>query len=220
MKLYHSARSSAAYRVRIALAYKGIAYESRLLNMQAMQHASPEYRAVNPVALVPSLDVGPRVLGQSLAIIEYLEELQPQPRLLPSDLLDRAYVRAVSQLISSEIHPLNNLRALNFVRKSYSPDEQGMNAWYGHWIADGFAMLEAYLKRESRHGTYCHGDEVSMADCCLVPQVANARRWNCDLTPYPILMRIHDACVALPSFIQASPENQEEKWWLGAAGPR
>ena len=150
MKLYHSARSSAAYRVRIALAYKGIAYEPRLLNLQAMQQATPEYRSVNPVALVPALDVGERVLGQSLAIIEYLEEIHPQPRLLPPDSLDRAYVRALSQLIACEIHPLNNLRSLNYVRKSYRQDEQGINTWYKHWIADGFGLLESFFAREKR----------------------------------------------------------------------
>jgi maleylpyruvate isomerase len=214
MKLYHSARSSASYRVRIALACKGIPYESRLLNMQAMQHASPEYRLVNPVALVPALDIGERVLGQSLAIIEYLEETHPEPRLLPPDALDRAYVRALSHLIACEIHPLNNLRTLNFVRKAYRQDEQGINTWYKHWIADGFSLLESFFAREKRHGRYCNGNEISMADCCIVPQVANAQRYSCDLAPYPTVMRIHDACIEMPSFIQASPGNQGEKWWL------
>jgi len=216
MKLYHSARSSASYRVRIALAHKGIPYESRLLNMQAMQHATPEYRSVNPVALVPALDVGGQVLGQSLAIIEYLEEIHPEPRLLPAEALDRAYVRAFSQLIACEIHPLNNLRTLNYVRKSYRQNEEGINTWYRNWIADGFGMLELFFTREKRHGRYCNGNEISMADCCLVPQVANAQRYACDLAPYPTVMRIHDACIELPSFIQASPENQGEKWWLSA----
>ena len=214
MKLYHSARSSAAYRVRIALACKGIPYESRLLDMQAMQHASPQYRSVNPAALVPALDVGERVLSQSLAIIEYLEETHPLPSLLPSDPLDRAYVRALSQLIACEIHPLNNLRTLNYVRNTYRQDEQGIDAWYRNWIADGFAMLESYFAREKRHGVYCNGNEVSMADCCLIPQVANAKRYACNLDPYPTIMRINDACVQLAWFVQASPDNQAEALWL------
>jgi len=213
MKLYHSARSSAAYRVRIALACKGLPYESRMLNMQAMQHAGPQYRSVNPAALVPSLDIGGQILTQSLAIIEYLEETHPQPPLLPADPLDRAYVRAVSQLIACEIHPLNNLRALDFVRTSYAQDEEGIRAWYRHWIADGFSKLESLLERERRHGRYCCGDRISMADCCLVPQVANARRYACDLTPYPGLVRISDACVQLPAFIEASPESQKDEFW-------
>ncbi len=215
MKLYHSARSSASYRVRIALACKGLPYESRMLDMQALQHASPQYRAVNPLALVPALDVGTAVLTQSLAIIEYLEETYPEPPLLPKDPLERAYVRALSQLVACEIHPLNNLRALDFVRKSYAQDEQGIHRWYRHWIADGFSKLESWLVRENRYGRYCSGDRLSMADCCLVPQVANAGRYACDLAPYPTVARINDACVQLPLFIEASPESQKGEFWKG-----
>ena len=213
MKLYHSARSSAAYRVRIALAVKGLGWESRLLNMQALDHGRPEYRSVNPAALVPSLDVDGHILTQSLAIIEYLEETHPQPPLLPADAFERAYVRALSQLVACEIHPLNNLRALDFVRKSYRQDEDGVRAWYAHWIADGFSKLESVLQREKRHGRYCLGDRISMADCCLVPQVANARRYACDLASYPAVARIDEACRAHPAFIAASPERQGSEFW-------
>ncbi|OFZ98226.1 MAG: maleylacetoacetate isomerase [Betaproteobacteria bacterium RIFCSPLOWO2_02_FULL_62_17] len=213
MKLYHSARSSAAYRVRIALAYKGLAWESRMLNMQTLQHAGPAYRSVNPAALVPSLDIDGQVLTQSLAIIEYLEETHPQPPLLPEDPFERVYVRAVSQLVACEIHPLNNVRALDFVRKSYGQGEDGIRAWYWHWIADGFSKLESLLQREKRHGRYCLGDRISMADCCLVPQLANARRYACDLAPYPTLVRIDEACREHPAFIEASPEQQKGEFW-------
>ena len=213
MKLYHSARSSAAYRVRIALACKGIPWESRLLNMQALQHAGPSYRAVNPVALVPSLDIDGHVLSQSLALIEYLEEAHPQPPLLPADLFERVYVRAVSQLVACEIHPLNNLRALDFVRSTYGQGEEGIRTWYWHWIADGFSKLESFLQREQRHGRYCLGDRISMADCCLVPQMANARRLDCDLAPYPTLLRIDAACREHPAVIEASPEQQTNEFW-------
>jgi maleylacetoacetate isomerase len=217
MKLYHSARSSAAYRVRIALAYKDLPYESRLLDMQAKQHATPQYRSVNPLALVPTLDVGTAALIQSLAIIEYLEETHPQPPLLPPEPLERAYVRSVSQLVACEIHPLNNLRAIDFVRNTYRPDESGIDAWYRHWIADGFSKLESFFAREKRHGRYCNGDRISMADCCLVPQVANAKRNDCDLAPYPNVMRINDACLQLPCFIEAMPESQAMVFWNGSA---
>jgi maleylacetoacetate isomerase len=213
MKLYHSARSSAAYRVRIALAYKGLAWESRMLNMQALQHAGPAYRSVNPAALVPSLDIDGHVLTQSLAIIEYLEETHREPPLLPGGPFERAYVRAVSQLIACEMHPLNNLRALDFVRQRYGQDEDGIRTWYGHWIADGFSKLESLLQREQRHGRYCLGDRISMADCCLVPQVANARRYGCDLAPYPTVVRIDEACRQHPAFIEAGPENQKGEFW-------
>jgi len=217
MLLYHSARSSASYRVRIALAWKGIEYESRLLDMQARHHTTSAYRAVNPMALVPALDVDGRVFTESLAIIEYLEEMHAEPRLLPADASQRAYARAVSQLIACEIHPLNNLRALEYLRKFYGQDEEGVRAWYRHWIAEGLSMLERLLAREQLHGRYCLGDRVSMADCCVVPQVANAQRYACDLSPYPAVMRIHEACVRLPEFVRASPENQTHSLWLSAS---
>ncbi len=131
--------------------------------------------------------------------------------------MERAYVRAVSQLIACEMHPLNNLRALDFVRQSCGQDEEGMRAWYRHWIDDGFSKLESLLERERRHGRHCLGDEVSMADCCLVPQVANARRYGCDLGPYPTIVRIEQACARHPAFIEASPERQKLEFWEGAA---
>jgi len=213
MKLYHSARSSASYRVRIAMAHKGISYESRLLNMQAMQHRSPRFLAVNPLALVPALDTGAHILTQSMAIIEYLDEVRPEPALLPADPLDRAYVRAVSQLVACEIHPLNNLRTLDYVR-GICRTEDAVSAWYRHWISDGFTLLETFLARERRHGRHCLGDEITVADCCLVPQVANAQRYECDLSPYPSIMHINENCVQLSPFQEASPQNQGQQFWL------
>jgi maleylacetoacetate isomerase len=210
MKLYTYFRSSTSYRVRIAMAYKGIGYEPRFVSLPKAEHTTSEYKAVNPVGLVPSLDLDGRILTQSLAIMEYLEEVQPEPRLLPKDPFDRAYVRALSQIIACEIHPLNNLRTLNFVRDTYGQDKEGLNRWYRHWIAEGFRMMEDLITREKRYGKYSCGDQVSMADCCLVPQVANAQRYQCDLSAYPTVMRIHEALIGLPAFVQASPEKQPD----------
>jgi maleylacetoacetate isomerase len=210
MKLYTYFRSSASYRVRIALSYKGIAHEAAYVSLPKAEHQGDAYRGVNVQGLVPALEDGGRTLVQSLAIIEYLDERHPVPALLPKDPFERAYVRAVSQIIACEIHPLNNLRTLKHIRKAYKLDEAGVNTWYRHWIADGFAMLEGYLERERRHGRYCLGDSVSMADCCLVPQVFNAQRYECDVAPYPTIMRIFDACMQLDAFASTQPMKQAD----------
>lgn len=210
MKLYTYFRSSASYRVRIALAYKGIAHEAAYVSLVKAEHQGDAFRGVNAQGLVPALEDDGQVLIQSLAIMEYLEERHPVPPLLPADPVGRAYVRAVAQIIACEMHPLNNLRTLKHLRKAFKLDEEGVNAWYRHWIADGFAMLEAYLRREKRHGRYCNGDTVSMADCCLVPQVFNAQRYDCELAPYPTLMRIFDACMQLDAFAATQPMKQAD----------
>ena len=210
MKLYTYFRSSASYRVRIALACKGLAHESAYVSLPKAEHQAEAFRGVNVQGLVPALEDGGRVLIQSLAIIEYLDEQYPVPPLLPKDPVERAYVRAVSQIIACEMHPLNNLRTLRFIRKTYKLDEEGVNSWYRHWIAEGFTMLEGYLLREQRHGSYCHGEAVSMADCCLVPQVFNAQRYSCDLAPYPTIMRIFDACMKLDEFASTQPMRQAD----------
>ncbi len=210
MKLYTFFRSSASFRVRIALNYKGLAYEHAGVNLPKAEHAQAGFKAVNPQGLVPALEDGGRVLAQSLAIIEYLDEVHPGPRLLPADPLDRHYVRAFSQIVACEIHPLNNLRTLKYVRKTYGLDDAGVNAWYAHWIAEGFEMMESFLARERRHGKYCFRDQVSMADCCLVPQVFNAQRYQCDLSPYPAVMRLHEECMKLEAFIRAEPSVQPD----------
>jgi maleylpyruvate isomerase len=208
MKLYTYFRSSASYRVRIALAYKGLTREDSYVNLATSEHQSDAYRAVNAQGLVPALEDEGRLLIQSLAIIEYLEERHPEPPLLPRAPADRAYVRAVAQIIACEMHPLNNPRALKYVKRSYNVDNEGINTWYRHWIADGFAMLEAYLVRERRYGKYCFGDQITMADCCLVPQVFNAQRYDCDLAPYPTIIRIFDECMKHGAFDSMQPTKQ------------
>jgi maleylacetoacetate isomerase len=210
MKLYTYFRSSASYRVRIALAYKGLAHEAEYVSLPRGEHLADKFRAVNVQGLVPALEDGGRVFIQSLAIIEYLEERYPKPPLLPASPADRAYVRAASQIIACEMHPLNNLRTLKYIRKAYGLDEDGVSAWYRHWIADGFAMLEGYLNREKRFGKHCYGDMATMADCCLVPQVFNAKRYECDLAPYPTIVRIFDECMKLEAFSATQPARQPD----------
>ena len=210
LKLYTYFRSSASFRVRIALNWKGLDYEPVAVNLPRSEHLDGKYRDVNPQALVPTLDDAGWLLIQSLAIIEYLDDAHPGPKLVPADPLDRHYVRAFSQIVACEIHPLNNLRTLRYIKKTYSLDEEGVNAWYRHWIAGGFEMMESFLEQNGKTGTYCFGDQVTMADCCLVPQVFNAQRYDCDLGPYPIVMRIHENCMKLDAFTKATPGNQPD----------
>jgi maleylacetoacetate isomerase len=210
MKLYTFFRSSASFRVRIALNYKGLKYEPAIVSLPKAEHLEARFHSVNPQGLVPALEDAGRILTQSLAIIEYLDEVHPGPKLLPSDALDRAYVRAFSQIVACEIHPLNNLRTLKYVRKAYGLDDEGVNVWYRHWIADGFQMMESFLAANARHGRYCFRDQVTMADCCLVPQVFNAQRYHCDLKPYPVAMRIHETCMKLDAFLEAQPSRQPD----------
>jgi maleylacetoacetate isomerase len=210
MKLYTYFRSSAAYRVRIALAYKGLAHDAAYVSLPKKEHHADAFRAVNPQALLPALEDGGRVLIQSLAILEYLDETHPEPPLLPKAPLDRAYVRAVSQIVACELHPLNNLRTLRYVKHSYKLDDDGVNTWYRYWIADGFGMLEGYLAREGRAGRYCYGDMVTIADCCLVPQVFNAQRYECDLGPYPTIVRVFGECMKLDAFTSTQPSGQPD----------
>jgi maleylacetoacetate isomerase/maleylpyruvate isomerase len=209
MKLYTWFRSSAAFRVRIALNLKGLRYDQEPVSLPKAAHRKPEYAALNPQALVPTLEEDGQLLTQSLAIIEYLEEKQPSPPLLPKDLAGRARVRSLSQLVACEIHPLNNLRALNYLRKSLGQTDEAANAWYHHWIADGFQKLEAELAR-GRTSRYSHGDAPTMADCCLVPQVFNAQRYKCDLSPYPTVMRVFAECMKVDAFDRAQPSRQPE----------
>ena len=210
MELYGAARSSASFRVRIALAYKGLAHDSAYVSLVKGEHARPPYRAINTQGLVPALVDEGRLFAQSLAIIEYLEERYPEPPLLPVECTDRAYVRAIAQMVACEMQPLNNLRTLNFLRTGCGLDEATVRVWYHHWIADGFAMIERYLTTELRTGRYALGDMVTVADCCLVPQVFNAKRFECDLRPYPTAMRIFEACMRLPAFERAQPSAQPD----------
>ncbi|MBS0507550.1 MAG: maleylacetoacetate isomerase [Proteobacteria bacterium] len=213
-RLYSYFRSSAAYRVRIALALKGLAYETipvHLVKDGGQQHGNA-YRSANPQGLVPALQPaeGGPVLAQSLAIMEYLDEIHPAPALLPADALGRARVRALAQMVACEIHPLNNLRVLQYLTQELGVSGTQKDAWYAHWVALGLQAMEETLVRSSDTGRFCHGDTPSLADCCLVPQVFNARRFNCAMEAYPTITRIVAACEALPAFQQAAPGVQPD----------
>jgi len=216
MKLYSYFRSSASYRVRIALNLKGLAYETVPVHLlrNGGEQFSPEYRKLNPDALVPALvdeaHGGGTALTQSLAIIEYLEETHPTPPLLPTAPIDRAFVRGIALSIACDIHPINNLRVLRYLVRDLKVSEDDKNAWYRHWCEQGLASLETMLSRDSRTGRFCYGDTPSLADCCLVPQIANAQRLNCDLSAMPTLMRINEACLALDAFAKAAPASQPD----------
>jgi maleylpyruvate isomerase len=212
MKLYTYFRSSAAYRVRIALNLKGLAYEAvpvHLLKAGGEQLRS-EYRSINPSGLVPTLRDDNTTLTQSLAIIEYLDETHPSPALLPADAAGRARVRALAQMIACDIHPLNNLRVLRYLVRTLGISDEQKNAWYRHWILEGFAALEAHLARDPQTGRFCHGDAPTLADCCLAPQIYNAERFEIDMAPYPTIARIHAASVELPAFQAAHPARQPD----------
>lgn len=214
MKLYSYFRSSASYRVRIALNLKGLPYETvpvHLLKNGGEQFAS-EYLELNPDAVVPALidDVSAGALTQSLAIIEYLEEIHPMPALLPENPVDRTFVRSIALTVACEIHPLNNLRVLRYLVRELNVSEDDKNAWYRHWCERGLASLETMLARDKRTGTFCYGNTPGLADCFLVPQIANAQRLNCDLSGMPTLMRINNACLALDAFVNASPASQPD----------
>ena len=212
MKLYGYFRSSATYRVRIALNLKGIAWEPVVVDLRATVQAqrSPEFRDLNPEGLVPVLIDGDRIFAQSLAIIEYLEETHPEPALLPRAPVERAQVRALALAIACDISPLNNSGVLNYLRAPLGLDDPTVNTWYAHWIARGFEALEERSRRLSGDGRHLYGSTVTLADVCLVPQMANARRFNCDVTPYPTLRAICAHLESLPAFAQAAPEVQPD----------
>jgi maleylpyruvate isomerase len=212
MNLYDYFRSSAAYRVRIALNLKGVVPDERtFVHLRMGNQRAQDYLALNPQGLVPALalDDG-QVLTQSLAIIEYLNETHPEPPLLPADPVARARVRAIALQIACEIHPLNNLRVLNYLTGTMGVSKEQKNGWYRYWVDVGFEALEKQLAREPETGRHCHGDMPTLADVCLVPQLANARRFAIDLSPYPTLTRIEAACNALPSFAEAAPSRQPD----------
>jgi maleylacetoacetate isomerase len=210
MRLYTFFRSSAAFRVRIALNLKGLAYEPHFVHLVKGEQHRPEYLRIAVQGLVPALVIDEHLLSQSLAIIEYLDETRPQPPLLPRDPLGRARVRSLALLVACEIHPLNNRRTLVYLSERLGQDEEGIATWYRHWIADGLAKLEAELARSPETGRFCHGDAPGMADCCLVPQVFNAKRYANDLAPYPTVMRVFDACMRLEAFHLAQPSKQPD----------
>jgi maleylpyruvate isomerase len=212
MQLYTYFRSSAAYRVRIALNLKGLAYDAIPVHLlkDGGQQFQPAYRAINPLTLLPALDDDGVIVTQSLAVIEYLEEKYPATPLLPADAADRARVRSLALTIACDIHPLGNLRVLKHLEQEFKVTPETRLGWSRHWMREGFKALEATLAADSRTGSFCHGDSPSLADCCLVPQLFSARRFEVDLSPYPTLMRIDASCSELPAFEAAHPARQPD----------
>jgi maleylpyruvate isomerase len=212
MKLYSYFRSSASYRVRIALNLKGLPYDYAPVHLlrSGGEQLTPEYRRIGPDGIVPALVDGDLVLQQSLAIIEYLDETHPNPPLLPGSPGERAYVRAIALQIACEIHPLNNLRVLKYLKHSLNVTDEAKDAWYRHWIINGFDVLERRLAGDPRTGKFVFGDTPTMADLALVPQVFNAQRFNVDMSPYPTIRRINDEALRHDAFVQASPERQPD----------
>ncbi|MCK9986548.1 MAG: hypothetical protein AzoDbin1_03020 [Azoarcus sp.] len=212
MKLYTYFRSSAAYRVRIALNLKQLDYEAIPVHLvrNGGEQRQADYLALNPAGLVPTLIDDGNVLQQSLAIIEYLDEVHPQPALLPGSPAERARIRAIAQAIACDIHPVNNLRVLRYLVHELGVNDAQKNAWYRHWIAIGLSAVESMLAADPRTGLFCHGDTPTLADCCLVPQVFNAQRFDCDLSAMPTVMGIVERCAALDAFQRAAPGQQPD----------
>jgi maleylacetoacetate isomerase len=210
MRLIGYYRSSAAYRVRIALNLKGLTAEHGSVHLAKGEQKEPAFAALNPQKLVPVLEDGRDRLFQSLAILEYLEETHPEPPLLPTEPAARARVRALAQIVACEIHPLNNLRVLGYLTGELEISEEAKLAWYRHWIAEGLGALEAILAASPDTGRFCHGDMPGLADVCLVPQLFNARRFDCPFFAYPTLLRIDAACESLSVFRDAAPDMQPD----------
>lgn len=212
MRFYGYFRSSAAYRCRIAFNLKGIepAFVGVHLRRDGGQHKAAGYRAINPQGLVPALEIDGRILTQSLAIIEWLDETHPEPPLLPADSFGRARVRGFALAIAADIHPINNLRVLGYLRSNLNADEAAVNSWVRHWIEAGFEACEKLVLRSTESGGFCFGNTPTLADICLIPQLYNARRYDCDLSRYPNLVAIGARCNALPAFGAALPEKQPD----------
>jgi maleylacetoacetate isomerase len=206
--LYDYWRSSAAYRVRIALNLKGVDYEQRAVNLAAGEQKGADFRAINPQGLVPLLEIDGHRISQSLAIIVYLDQTIAEPPLMPRDPADGAHVRAMAMTIACDIHPLNNLRVLKYLKGPLGQEQPAIDGWVGHWISEGFAALEAAAR--PRAGKFLFGDSPTIADVCLVPQIYNARRFRVPLDPYPTLLRAESNALALDAFAAASPDNQEQ----------
>lgn len=210
MRFHEYFRSSAAYRVRIALELKGVAHESVPVDLRSGEQHAETYAAINPQRLVPALEDGNVSLRQSLAICEYLDEAYPRPALLPAELIGRARVRALAQLIACDVHPLNNLRVLRYLDTELDAGDARKKAWYQHWIREGFRALESMLAADPQTARYCHGNRATLADLCLVPQVFNAKRFGVNLAHYRHIRRINDACLELEAFDHARPERQPD----------
>ena len=212
LKLYTYFRSSAAYRVRIALNLKGLPWEAVPVHLvrEGGQQNQPAYRAKSPLGTVPTLETDEGTFTQSLAIIEYLEETHPQPALLPASAESRARVRAIAQTIACDIHPLNNLRVLGYLGREFAATQEQKDVWYRHWVREGLLAVEKLLASDPRTGTFCHRNTPGLADCCLVPQVFNARRFHCPLDDMPTIRRVVEACEQLPAFQNAAPAVQPD----------
>lgn len=205
MQLYSYFRSSASFRVRIALALKGLPYDYKAVHLVKNEQLQPDYAARSPARLVPLLQDGPVQISQSLAIIEYLDELHPQPPLLPGSPAERARIRSLALDIACEIHPLNNLRVLRYLVRDLKVSDDDKNRWYKHWVETGLEVVERQLAVQP--AAFCHGSTPTLADCVLVPQIFNAQRFNCRTDHVPNVMRVFDACMKLPAFEQSRPEN-------------
>jgi len=210
MILYTYFRSSAAFRVRIALNLKNLSAEQRAIHLLNKENRKAEYKAVNPQGLVPYLVDGDIRLAQSMAIIEYLDECYPDPPLLPTDKVDRAQTRAIAQLIACDIHPLNNTRVLDYLNEELGVDEDRRKTWYRHWVEEGFRALEQVLENRPGRSSFCVGDSPTLADVLLVPQVFNAQRFKCDMSRYPRIAAIFENCMKLPAFDAAQPSKQPD----------
>lgn len=210
MILHDYWRSSAAFRVRIALALKGIEPGRRYVDLRKGEQRAPGFLARNPQGLVPTLEIGPLTLTQSLAIIEYLEETHPKPALLPAAPAERAWVRAVALAVACDIHPLNNLRVLKYLDRELHADEAARNRWYAHWVSEGLGTIEKMLAVRPGPGPFCLGNSPTMADACLVPQVFNAWRYKVPVEPFPLVLAVVDECLKLPAFDLAQPSKQPD----------
>jgi maleylpyruvate isomerase len=209
-RLHSFFRSSTSFRVRAALNLKGIAFDQATYALRKGEQRSPAYLELNPQGLVPSLETPDGIITQSLAIIEWLDEVYPEPALLPRDPWGRARVRSLAQIIAVDIHPINNLRVLQYLGQTFGADEAQQAEWFRHWVDAAFHALETRLSTEPKTGRFCHGDAPGLADLCLAAQVLNNARFAVNMTPYPTIQRIHDNCMALASFEAASPMNQPD----------
>ncbi len=203
-------RSSTSFRVRAALNLKGIAFDQATYALRKGEQRSPAYLALNPQGLVPSLETPDGILTQSLAIIEWLDEVYPDPALLPRDPWGRARVRSLAQIIALDIHPINNLRVLQYLGQTFGADEAQQAEWFRHWVGEAFRALEARLSSEPETGRFCHGDTPGLADLCLAAQVINNARFAVNMSAYPTIQRVHDNCMTLPAFENASPAHQPD----------
>ncbi len=210
MDLYTYYRSSASYRVRIALNLKGLSATPHYVHLRDGAQRSDDYLKVNPQGLVPALTDDGATIGQSLAIIEYLDETHPEPPLLPADPRDRARVRQIALTIACDIHPIDNLKVLNYLTSQLGVGDEDRVTWYRHWVAEGLAAVEALLAGDRRTGRFCHGETPGLADLCLVPQIYNAERFDCDLDAYPTAMAINANCLSIPAFAEAAPDVQPD----------